>query len=348
LTGTSSVTLKIKSTSTDAAVFAYLELLPSFGAPVYVTDGQLRVLHRNGKQFLKKDAAPLTPGEWTQITVDLLPHSILVEKGTRLRISLAGADKDTFARVGAGGTWTIDCGASYLDLATMGRAESNAVVRVSEDDPDPLELSKWKGRFPVGKAFLEVVPAFDHLTVLQMGQDALELTSRVKSGDRSKVAERNRIAKTIADGLAQEDVGPLSRSVTLLMRPMTPSLLGEWRSFTRTLGPIKAVEVMGTADYAGSNGAATSFLLVRGTRGFRLFTLRWSGMKVSGWGQDEGFPAIRDYFPASDGTFSSSARQNLPAARIRKVGDRWSSFADAGTVCDRAYIGSSQSVHSMP
>jgi len=45
-------------------------------------------------------------------------------------------------------------------------------------------------------------------------------------------------------------------------------------------------------------------------------------MKISGWGQDEGFPAIRDFFLASDGTFVSPARQNLPAARIRKVGDK--------------------------
>ncbi len=320
LTGTSSITLKIKSTTADAAFFAYLEILPSFGSPVYVTEGQLRALHRNGREFLKKDAAPLTPGEWTEITFDLLPHSVRVEKGARVRISLAGADKDTFERVGANANWNLDCGASFLDLATMERAASNPTVRVPAEDPDPLELRKWKGRFPVGNAFLEVVPAFDHLTVLQNGQEALEQTAHVKSGDRSRLAERNSIAKTIADALAKEDMGPLSRSVTLLLRPMTGSILGEWRSFTRQIGTIQSVEVMGTADYTEKNWAA-SFLLVRGTRGFRMFTLRWSGMKISGWGQDEGFPAIRDYYPAPDGTFVSPAKQNLPAARIRKVGE---------------------------
>jgi hypothetical protein len=322
LTGTSSLTLRIKSTAADAAFFAYLEILPVFGAPIYVTEGQLRALHRKGKELLKKDAAPLTPGEWTDVTFDLLPHSFLAQKGARIRISISGSDRDTFARVPstANSEWTIDCAASFVDLAVVKPDDSSPVVRLQTDDPDPLELRTWKGRYPRGDAYLEVVPAFDHLTVYQVGQEALEQTAHVKSGDRSKVAERNRIAKEIADGLLREDTGPLTRSVTLLMKPMTRSLLGEWRSFSRLVGPIQAVEVMGTADYPEKDWA-TSYLLVKGARGFRMFTLRWSGMKIGGWGQDDGFPAVRDYYPAADGSFVSAAKRGQPAVHVRKRGD---------------------------
>jgi hypothetical protein len=190
---------------------------------------------------------------------------------------------------------------------------------VPQTDPDPFGLASWKGRYPQGDANIEVVPEFDHLSVFAVGQQALELTARVKPGDRPKVSERNRIAKTIAEGLAREDVGPLSRSVTVLMMPMRGSLLDEWRSVTRPLGQVQTVEAMGTVDYPEKDWA-TSYLLVRGTRGFRVFTLRWSGMKVSGWGQDSGFPAVRDYYPSPDGSFVSPAHRGVPRARVRRAG----------------------------
>jgi len=137
LTGTSSVTLRIKASEADVAVFAYLEILPLFGAPVYVTEGQRRVLHRKGTEFLRKDSAPLTPGEWTEFSFELLPHSVQVEKGARIRLSLSGFDKDTFARITPNAHWTVDCGASFLELATVSQDNSLSQVRVPKDDPDP-------------------------------------------------------------------------------------------------------------------------------------------------------------------------------------------------------------------
>jgi len=53
----------------------------------------------------------------------------------------------------------------------------------------------------------------------------------------------------------------------------------------------------------------------------RVCFLYFQSITTTGFGQDEGFPAIRDYYPASDGTFVSPAKQNLPAARTRKVGE---------------------------
>ena len=71
--------------------------------------------------FKKKDAMPLVPGEVTELTFGLLPTSVLIEKGHRLRIAIAGHDKDTFARIPAEGTpeISVQCNsvyASHVDL----------------------------------------------------------------------------------------------------------------------------------------------------------------------------------------------------------------------------------------
>ncbi len=71
--------------------------------------------------FKKRDAKPLVPGEVTELTFGLLPTSVLIEKGHRLRIAIAGHDKDTFARIPAEGTpvWTVQRNsvyASHVDL----------------------------------------------------------------------------------------------------------------------------------------------------------------------------------------------------------------------------------------
>ena len=47
----------------------------------------------------EKDLAPLVPGEITDIAFDLLPISVLLKKGQRIRVAVAGADKDTFKAI---------------------------------------------------------------------------------------------------------------------------------------------------------------------------------------------------------------------------------------------------------
>ncbi|MGH9944028.1 MAG: CocE/NonD family hydrolase C-terminal non-catalytic domain-containing protein, partial [Pyrinomonadaceae bacterium] len=48
------------------------------------------------RTYLRRDAQPLVPGQITQLTFDLLPTSYLFRQGRRLRIAIAGADKDHF------------------------------------------------------------------------------------------------------------------------------------------------------------------------------------------------------------------------------------------------------------
>lgn len=115
ITGHPFVELNISSTREDGNFFVYLEAVQPDGVSRYLTEGQLRVLHRKvwtnspfdvlGPQhsFLERDAEPLTPGEIATLTFTLHPISARLSVGYRLRVVLAGSDKTSFANVPADG-----------------------------------------------------------------------------------------------------------------------------------------------------------------------------------------------------------------------------------------------------
>ena len=120
ITGYPIVDLFMTSTHTDGAVHVYLEEVDTNGKVTYLTEGLLRALHRKISNelppskllgpyhsFKKKDAMPLVPGQIAELKFGLLPVSVLVKKGHRLRIAIAGHDKGTFARIPAEGSPTI-------------------------------------------------------------------------------------------------------------------------------------------------------------------------------------------------------------------------------------------------
>ena len=120
ITGHPIVSLFITSTHTDGAFYVYLEAIDENGKVTYLTEGQLRALHRRISKepnptklpvpyhtFTKKDAMPLVPGEIAELRFALQPISVLVKKGHRLRVAIAGHDKGTFIRIPAEGTPTI-------------------------------------------------------------------------------------------------------------------------------------------------------------------------------------------------------------------------------------------------
>jgi hypothetical protein len=91
-------------------VFVYLEDVDPRGRIAYVTEGQLRMLHRRlsadppayrqavpYRTFMRADAQPLAPGDIAELTFDLLPTSYVFDVGHRVRISIAGADASHFA-----------------------------------------------------------------------------------------------------------------------------------------------------------------------------------------------------------------------------------------------------------
>lgn len=110
VTGHPIITLYISSGSTDGNFFVYLEDVDEKGRVTYVTEGVLRALHRKlsdqprpyrdvvpYRSFKRADSLPLLPNEIAELTFDLLPTSYLFKQGHRIRLALAGADRDHFA-----------------------------------------------------------------------------------------------------------------------------------------------------------------------------------------------------------------------------------------------------------
>jgi putative CocE/NonD family hydrolase len=108
LAGAPELCLAMRSDQTDGAVFAYLEDVAPDGRVTYLTEGELRLIHRktrtggcdaaSGTQrsFTRADAAQIVPGELMQVEIALLPVAARIEKGHHLRVSLTGADEGTF------------------------------------------------------------------------------------------------------------------------------------------------------------------------------------------------------------------------------------------------------------
>ncbi len=138
LAGSPVIRLQVASSEPDGAFFAYLEAVDAKGVVRYLTEGQLRGIHRRlsnlpapywtdvpQHSFRRADSAPLPRGETVELCFGLQPLSALLRRGERLRVALAGADKDTFARVPAQGTpaWTVQCGVqgSRIELPVLPR-----------------------------------------------------------------------------------------------------------------------------------------------------------------------------------------------------------------------------------
>jgi putative CocE/NonD family hydrolase len=116
IAGHAQVTLYLSTTHNDGAVYVYLEDISPDGEVTYLTEGQLRLLHRKVSQaappyhvfgpyhsYTKADALPVTPGELMEVKLTLLPTAALIKAGHRLRLAIAGHDADTFERLPAEG-----------------------------------------------------------------------------------------------------------------------------------------------------------------------------------------------------------------------------------------------------
>ncbi len=135
VTGTPILTLHAAFSAEDAMVVAYLEDVAPDGRVTYLTEGELRLMHRRvadtpagyvrpgpNRSFLRKDAAPYTPGVVEPLTFPLLPTSVVFRAGHRIRLALGCADADSFPRLPATGDLevTVDCGLSRLVLPSAG------------------------------------------------------------------------------------------------------------------------------------------------------------------------------------------------------------------------------------
>lgn len=145
ITGYPVINLYVASTATDGAFFAYLEDVDESGKVTYLTEGELRAIHRKvstepapyrlgvpSHSFKRKDAMPLVPGKVAEIKFGLLPTSVLIRKGHRIRVAIAGHDKSVFARIPAEGTPVITVErnksrASFIELPIIRRGQTKDV-----------------------------------------------------------------------------------------------------------------------------------------------------------------------------------------------------------------------------
>ncbi|MDQ4061067.1 MAG: CocE/NonD family hydrolase, partial [Pseudomonadota bacterium] len=106
------VDLWLASSEGDADVHVYLSEVEADGTVRYVTEGVLRAIHRNEanperlqrwswpfRTFARADARPMPPGRPEKIRFALLPTSWCFKRGSRIRLSIAGADADHYAQV---------------------------------------------------------------------------------------------------------------------------------------------------------------------------------------------------------------------------------------------------------
>ena len=120
ITGHPVVELYLSSDREDGVVIAYLESVAPDGKVTMITEGELRLIHRKVSDeeppypifgpyhsFHEADAQPMTPGRPERVTFVMLPTSVLIPAGHRIRLALAGHDKDSFARYPAEGPVTF-------------------------------------------------------------------------------------------------------------------------------------------------------------------------------------------------------------------------------------------------
>jgi len=137
--GSPTVTLQVSSTHTDGAFHVYLEDVAPDGRVTYLTEGLLRAIHRQVKDpqtapyvplgvyhsLRKVDVQPLVPGEVAEISITLFPISVLICKGHRIRLAIAGHDAALKTRYPQEGTPELRfqrnaAQASSLQLPVMG------------------------------------------------------------------------------------------------------------------------------------------------------------------------------------------------------------------------------------
>jgi len=98
------VHLQVAADRPDANIFAYLEQVGPDGATQVISFGRLALSHRRLSKppydtlnlpyhsGLAADVAPLGPGQRAQLDFDLTPVSQVVPAGSRLRVTITGAD----------------------------------------------------------------------------------------------------------------------------------------------------------------------------------------------------------------------------------------------------------------
>jgi len=134
LSGHAVAHLAIASSESDAAVFVYLSEIDAAGRSHYVTEGMLRALHRKTAPpppnyasnwpwhpCRRQDAQLLERNVPAMLDIALLPVSWVFAKGSRLRLSIAGADEPHYPQVphGRPPLLQVRCGGAHGSIIEL-------------------------------------------------------------------------------------------------------------------------------------------------------------------------------------------------------------------------------------
>lgn len=107
------VSLRLATSGSDGAIYAYLQDVAPNGEVTYVTEGCLRFVHRARtgpakpsrlgvpRSFARANRLAVTPWQDLDLAVELLPVAALVRAGHKIRVALSGHDAACFDRYGA-------------------------------------------------------------------------------------------------------------------------------------------------------------------------------------------------------------------------------------------------------
>ncbi|PKV51928.1 hypothetical protein ATE84_4028 [Aquimarina sp. MAR_2010_214] len=121
ISGTPVISLQMSSTHEEGLVLVYLEDVDENGQSRYITEGGLNLIHEKENtnpyfnqsipfhSFLEADASTMPINQIVEVNFQLLPTSVKIKAGHRIRIAIAGADNNTFDRIPKNGDpeWTF-------------------------------------------------------------------------------------------------------------------------------------------------------------------------------------------------------------------------------------------------
>ena len=106
------VSVRLSTSGSDGALYAYLEDVAPEGEVTYLTEGSLRFVHRATtapaepsrlgvpRSFARAHRLAVTPGEDLHLAVELLPVAAMIRAGHKIRVALSGHDAACFERYG--------------------------------------------------------------------------------------------------------------------------------------------------------------------------------------------------------------------------------------------------------
>src|SRR5262245_2890216 len=324
ITGHPIVTLYVTSTGQDGAYFVYLEDVDESGKVTYVTEGVLRAIHRKIStdpppytapapyhSFRKIDGMEMAPGDIAELKFGLLPTSVLVRKGHRLRIAIAGHDKSIFARIPASGTPTISVERnrrrpSRIDLPVIKRTAHprDSIEPWAGIAFNPADLAKFVGAYELDSGSKFQVRAHeDQLMIEPVGQEAMNLLAYPDTDQPPDHHAVNVRAAAIIDGLSRNTLAPIIDTIHASAPSGAPAQIqSEWTSLVSRHGAYKTHEILGTALRA--EGYPQTFIRVQFDRGIEINVFVWKKNKLRSWGTGSRQPAVAPFTQLSESTFA--------------------------------------------